>query len=91
MYTVNPAKQAAIRDGSKPKQPERYEVGVSLSGSVLIMIPETYEEAVTSNESTIGLSARQEEISSMESLNMYTLTELPEGQRSLCNRWIYSL
>ena len=51
--------------------------------------PQTYEEAMNSPEKDQWFESMKAEINSMHSLNVWELTELPSGKRSLGNRWVF--
>ena len=80
-----------LRDRSKIKKPDRYMAGVAASQSCDEQsdTPQTYEQAMNSPSRNEWLSAMRDELKSMETLNVWTLTELPPGKRSLGCRWVF--
>ena len=53
--------------------------------------PDTYHEAMASNEATKWKKAMEEEISALDSNQTWTLVELPVGRLSIGCRWVYKI
>ena len=51
--------------------------------------PETYEEALASDESSSWMEAMKEEIDSLAKNNTWTLVPLPQGRVAIKNRWVF--
>lgn len=54
-------------------------------------LPQTFVEAMNSNESKMWVKAMEDEISSLQENNTFTLTTLPEGKHAVGGRWVYSI
>lgn len=55
----------------------------------LLDTPLTFKQAMSSPFKNEWYEAMQEELRNMESLNVWTLTKLPAGKRSLGCRWVF--
>lgn len=53
--------------------------------------PETYEEALASDESSSWMEAMKEKIDSLAKNNTWTLVPLPQGRVAIKNRWVFKL
>ena len=53
-------------------------------------IPQSYEEAIKSKESTHWQKAMKEEYESLIANNTWVLTNLPEGKPAIKSRWVYT-
>src|SRR3954465_2965344 len=51
--------------------------------------PETYEEAMMSPDSNKWQEAMKSEIGSMYENEVWTLVDLPDGQKAVENKWIF--
>ena len=54
-------------------------------------VPLTFKEAMTSTESGKWEKAMDEEMKSFEDNQTFTLTKLPEGRKTVGERWVYSI
>lgn len=54
-------------------------------------IPQTYEEAISSEESRQWKMAMKEEIKALEDNNTYELTPIPEGRSVVGGKWVYTV
>ena len=70
-------------NSSQQQQEERTEAEATLTE------PQTIEEALSSKDAEKWNSAMREELEAMKKNQVWTLTELPEGRKSIPNRWIY--
>ena len=94
IYQINPEKLAPLRDRSKLRPPQRYEGEtntVFIHSAQTVLIPQSYEEAMASEQKDLWSQAMTDEIQSMKDLNAYTLTKLPNGKKALSNRWVFAL
>jgi len=57
----------------------------------LSAVPQTYHEAVSSNDAVKWQVAMEEEIKSLTENDTFTVTELPEGRTAVGGRWVYSV
>ena len=55
------------------------------------VIPNTIEEAQDSEDSEKWKSAMDEEMSSLQENQTWTLVQLPQGRKALDNRWVYAI
>lgn len=53
--------------------------------------PNTYQEAMNSDQRDQWKEAMNLDLSSMKSSNAWTLTDLPPGERNLDYRWIFEI
>lgn len=51
--------------------------------------PESYEEAMESEQKRNWVEAMQDEMNSLHENNTYELVKLPKGKRALKNRWVF--
>ncbi|CAI5768508.1 Retrovirus-related Pol polyprotein from transposon TNT 1-94 [Podarcis lilfordi] len=77
---------------TKGKPPERYEA-TSVWVGVARCEPESFEDVqkLPQAEASKWREAMQKEMNSMESLGVFSLTQLPANQRAVSCRWIYRL
>ncbi len=54
-------------------------------------VPQTFKEAMSSNESQMWAKAMEEEINSLQENDTFTLTTLPEGKQAVGGRWVYAI
>lgn len=53
-------------------------------------VPQSFKEAMGSNESQMWVKAMEEEINSLHENYTFTLTTLPEGKHAVGGRWVYA-
>ena len=53
--------------------------------------PQSYTEAIESNESKYWQKAMEEEMASLKENDTYTLTPLPSGKQAVGGRWVYTI
>ena len=53
--------------------------------------PQSYKEAIESNESKHWQKAMEEEMASLKENDTYTLTPLPSGKQAVGGRWVYTI
>ena len=53
-------------------------------------IPNTFSEALRSNESDQWKLAMEEEMKSLHQNQTWELVELPKGKRAIGNKWVYT-
>ena len=53
-------------------------------------IPHTYEEVITFSKAHCWIEAMQEEIEFLKENNVFELTHLLEGKKTVSNKWVYS-
>lgn len=70
---------------------ERVNICIDSCYRAVCDIPQSYREAITSPKSTQWKKAMQEEMTSLEENDTYTLTELPPGKRAVGGKWVYAL
>lgn len=58
---------------------------------VMCNIPVSFIEAVTSDKSREWVKAMDEEMHSLRENNTFTLTNLPEGKKTVRGRWVYAI
>lgn len=58
---------------------------------ILISEPETYQDAVSSEESTEWLSAMREEFNSLKKNEVWRLKLLPEGRKAIKSKWVFKV
>lgn len=81
--------QKGLRNRGSIKPPIRYrDACISI---VNYEEPETYEEAITSNEADKWKKAMDEEIDSLRRNQTWTLVNPPQDQQVIDNRWIYKI
>lgn len=56
---------------------------------MLLTEPQTVEEALTSKDKERWKGAMEEELKAMKKNNVWTLTNLPEGRKSIPNKWVF--
>ena len=54
-------------------------------------IPNTYQEAISSDECQKWQEAMKEEMTALKDNNTYELTKLPEGRTLIKGRWVYAI
>ena len=88
------------RDRRKPDYLKDYDTDGDLSSMArctidycyrITDIPRTYDEAVSSPDSTQWKNAMKEEIRALEENDTYELTPLPEGRSPVGGRWVYTV
>ena len=57
----------------------------------MVDIPRTYQDAITSPESSKWHKAMKEEMSSLKENDTYELMQLPEGRSAVGGRWVYTV
>jgi hypothetical protein len=75
-----------LRDRSKLKKPVKFENYVLLAEHTE---PETYQEAISSEESHKWLSAMQEEMDSLLKNKTWELVDLPPERKAIGSRWVF--
>ena len=53
-------------------------------------IPRTYKEAIDSSDAHCCVEAMHEEQESLKEKNVFELTNLPEGKKTVGNKWVYT-
>ena len=56
-----------------------------------IIVPKTYQEAITSEQSELWIASMQREIDDLVANKTYTLVPLPPGQKLIGGRWVFAL
>ncbi|GFT20321.1 retrovirus-related Pol polyprotein from transposon TNT 1-94 [Trichonephila clavipes] len=74
-----------LRDRSILKMPAKFDNFVLLAEHIE---PETYKEAMTSEDSDKWLAAMKEELESLSSNNTWVLANLPSDRKAIGNRWV---
>lgn len=77
-----------LRDRSKIHAPERYTEQVSM---VTSNVPETYEEALKSQDSKEWVKAMASEMNSLKENDVWTLCDLPSGRKALPCKWAFKI
>jgi hypothetical protein len=84
------------REISKPKYLEDYCLDDSTKSTIdyccrMSVVPQSYEEATSSANSTKWKLAMEDEIRSLNENDTFHLTPLPEGRNSVGGKWVYSI
>ena len=53
-------------------------------------MPQTYDEAMMTDDSTAWIAAMEYELETINQYNTATLVDLPEGKKPLSTRWVYN-
>ena len=56
-----------------------------------ILEPETYEEALNSDNSTEWIKAMEDEFTSLQQNKTWCLVPLPEGRKAINNKWVFKV
>ena len=80
-----------LRDRSLIKQPVKFQDYAMNTESFFQQEPETYDEAVRSNQHDKWLEAMNSEINSLNENETWTLEYLPEGRRVIPCKWVYKI
>ena len=84
------------RQSKPPKYLEDYCLDDSTKSNIdyccrLSAVPQTYQEAISSNEATEWRSAMEREMNSLAENNTFTIVRLPEGRTAVGGRWVFSV
>lgn len=83
--------QRVLRDKRLLKKPSRYENCHVACVAATVEEPQTYEEAMSSNDAKHWEDAMQEEINSLKSNETWSLVKPPKGEKILYCKWVYRL
>ena len=89
VYVEDPIKIPSKRKRKQKKPAQVNTVTVDSNDRDLPEEPQTFEQAISSPHKDDWLSSMKEELTSMDSLNVWTLMSLPPGRRSLPCRWVF--
>ena len=53
-------------------------------------IPRTHREAIDSSDAHCWVEAMHEELESLNEKNVFQLTNLPEGKKTVGSKWVYT-
>ncbi|GFY01843.1 retrovirus-related Pol polyprotein from transposon TNT 1-94 [Trichonephila clavipes] len=77
-----------LRDRSILKMPAKFDNFVLLTEHIE---PDTYKEAIASEDSDKWLAAMKEELESLSSNNTWVLANLPSDRKAICDRWVFKV
>jgi len=81
-----------LRDRKNINQPSRYNDYVLTAEAMFsVCEPESFEEAVHSDESTEWRKAMQDEIQSLKDNEAWELQDLPRGKKAIPCKWVYKV
>ncbi|GFT78896.1 retrovirus-related Pol polyprotein from transposon TNT 1-94 [Trichonephila clavipes] len=75
-------------DRSILKMPAKFDIFVLLAEHIE---PETYKEAMASEDSDKWLAAMKEDVGSLSSKNTWVLVNLPSDRKAIGNRWVFKI
>lgn len=73
------------------KIPNKFSDFVLFQSTHSYSVPTTYREAMASDERGLWLKAMQKEMEAMSSYNVWDLVDLPQNQKTVKCKWVYSL
>lgn len=76
-----------MRDRTQIKKPDRYYCANALENCD----PKTYKEAMSGRDRDLWAAAIQEELTSLETMNVWELTDLPPGKSAEGCKWVFRI
>lgn len=92
--TASGARRYPGRERQRPVEfwmPNNKKRALAMAGVLSYSEPQTYEEALASDDAELWKGAMDEEIASLLKLNTWTLEEVPDGTRKLPMKWVYKI
>ncbi|GBP05998.1 Retrovirus-related Pol polyprotein from transposon TNT 1-94 [Eumeta japonica] len=91
---IGPGRPKIIRSG-KPGRPRKQYNVVNVQSNVCVAmndnVPQTVEEALSSNRKHCWEKAMQDEILALENNSTWSLANLPEGKKAIPCKWVFAL
>ena len=82
-----------VRERKQPDYLKDYSLSATIDHAyaVISSIPETYEEAISSNDATLWKAAMDKEIETLNLNDTWKVQPLPSGRSETKGRWVYTL